>query len=168
MRAAVFCLLWITTLPAIAQIYQYTDGTGHRAYSDQPPKTGHPSIETSVVNRMPSPTPLPRETAPAQAPTPRAYARLQLSGVPEHGALRANNGSFSVQVELQPELQASHRLRLVLDGKPYGLATPGPSLPLVNLDRGEHRLAVQVLDGQQQVLQQSPDLTFTLLRARRP
>ncbi|WP_178124666.1 MULTISPECIES: DUF4124 domain-containing protein [unclassified Pseudomonas] len=168
MRVTVFCLLWITALPAIAEIYQYTDAAGHRAYSDQPPKTAYQSIETPAPNRIQSPVPLPRETPRAAPPTSeQPYARLELSGVPEHGALRANNGSFSVQVELQPGLQAPHRLRLLLDDKPYGRASPGPGLQLVNLNRGQHRLAVQVLDGER-VLQQSPDVTFTLLRTRRP
>ena len=81
--------------------------------------------------------------------------------------MRANNGSFSVQVELQPSLRPGHRLRLLLDGQPYGQAGQGPELQLVNIDRGQHRLAVQVLAGDK-VLQQTPAISFTLLRARRP
>ncbi len=94
------------------------------------------------------------------------YAQLQLRGVPAHGALRANNGSFTVQVALVPDLQPQHRLRLLLDDQAYGPPSRGLELPLVNIDRGQHRLAVQVLDGAK-VLQQSPSITFTLLRAHR-
>ncbi|MBS7557311.1 MULTISPECIES: hypothetical protein [unclassified Pseudomonas] len=94
------------------------------------------------------------------------YAQLQLQGVPAHGALRANNGSFTVQVALVPDLQPQHRLRLLLDDQAYGTPSRGPELPLVNIDRGQHRLAVQVLDGER-VLQQSAPITFTLLRAHR-
>ncbi|ROL81203.1 hypothetical protein BLX41_05600 [Pseudomonas protegens] len=114
MRIAVFCLLWITALPASAE----------------------------------------------------PYTQLQLQGVPDHGALRANNGSFNVQVSLAPDLQPQHRLRLLLDDQPYGSPSRGPELPLVNIDRGQHRLAVQILDGAR-VLQQSPSVTFSLLRAHR-
>ncbi|MCJ7955307.1 MAG: DUF4124 domain-containing protein [Pseudomonas sp.] len=168
MRIAIASLLLITALPASAQIYQYTDSTGNRAYSDQPPGPPSRQIETPTPNRLPSPAAAAPQTPAAQpASVFQAYERLQLRGVPEHGALRANNGSFSVQVELQPSLQPGHRLRLLLDGQPYGQASRGPSLQLVNIDRGLHRLAVQVLDGDK-LLQQSPSLSFTLLRASRP
>jgi len=94
------------------------------------------------------------------------YAQLQVLGVPEHGALRANNGSFNVRVLLAPDLQPQHRLRLLLDDQAYGATSRGPELALVNIDRGQHRLAVQILEGTR-VLQQSPSITFTLLRAYR-
>ena len=100
MHLVIACLLWISALPAGAQIYQYTDSAGNRAYSDQPPGTSYRQIETPAPNRLPSPaTPAPHTPAAQPASTLLAYERLQLSGVPEHGALRANNGSFSVQVE---------------------------------------------------------------------
>ncbi|WP_371929058.1 hypothetical protein [Pseudomonas sp. LD120] len=94
------------------------------------------------------------------------YTQLLLQDMPKHGALRANNGSFSVQVTLRPALQPGHHLRLLLDDQPYGQPSREASLPLVNIDRGQHRLAVQVLNGAK-VLQQSPSITFTLLRAHR-
>jgi hypothetical protein len=45
------------------------------------------------------------------------------------------------------------------------MASPAtvPILQLVNIDRGQHRLAVQVIDGDT-VIQQSPTVTFTLQR----
>jgi hypothetical protein len=38
---------------------------------------------------------------------------------------------------------------------------------LINIDRGEHRLAVQVIDGQT-VIQQSPPAVFTVQRVHTP
>lgn len=96
--------------------------------------------------------------------TPRpTYSVLALSELTDGQALRANNGSFSVGVQLQPPLQANHRLRLLLDGQPYGLPSDTTQLHLLNIDRGEHSLAVQVL-AQDGVIQQSPTLRFTVLR----
>jgi hypothetical protein len=37
----------------------------------------------------------------------------------------------------------------------------------VNIDRGEHSLAVQVIDGQN-IVQQSPTVTFTVQRVHQP
>lgn len=172
MRAAVCYLLLIICLPATAQIYQYTDAQGNPAYSDQPPSdTRSQAIAPTPTNAIPGPTRLPLPTPPAAA-RPRTvvahpYEVLQVSGLPRDGALRANNGSFSVQVLLQPNLQGAHRLRLLLDDQPYGQPGTALELHLENIDRGEHRLAVQVLDGEH-VVQQSPSTTFHLLRVHRP
>lgn len=168
MRILIVGLLCLTAQPASAQIYQYTDSAGNRAYSDQPPGSSYQQLETAAVNRLPAQAAATAGTPTAAPPAGafQAYQRLQLTGVPEHGAVRANNGRLSVQVRLQPNLRPGHRLRLLLDDQPYGQASQGPGLQLENIDRGQHRLAVQVLDGER-VLQQSPSVTFSLLRARR-
>jgi hypothetical protein len=172
MRAAACYLLLIICLPATAQIYRYTDAQGNPAYSDQPPSNSRSqAIAPTTSNAIPGPTRLSLQPPPPGA-KPRTvvaqpYQVLQLSGLPRDGALRANNGSFSVQVLLQPNLQEPHRLRLLLDDQPYGQPGTALELRLENIDRGEHRLAVQVLNGEH-VVQQSPSTTFHLLRVHRP
>jgi hypothetical protein len=42
-----------------------------------------------------------------------------------------------------------------------------PILQLVNVDRGEHHLAVQVIDGEA-IIQQSPTVVFTVQRVHKP
>lgn len=103
--------------------------------------------------------------AALSAPRP-TYRVLSLSELTDGQALRANNGSFSVGVQIQPPLQATHRLRLLLDGQPYGPASNTTQLHLLNVDRGEHSLAVQVLI-RDEVIQQSPTLRFNVLRVRK-
>jgi hypothetical protein len=102
------------------------------------------------------------EAAPNEQPQ-KPYEVLELTGLPNTEALRANNGTFTINVLIKPRLQGPHRMRLLLDGQPYGQPVNVPILQLVNIDRGEHRLAVQVIDGEN-VVQQSPTATFTLQR----
>jgi hypothetical protein len=92
---------------------------------------------------------------------------LELTGLPSEEALRANNGTFTVNVLIKPRLQAPHQLRLVLDDAPYGQPSNVPILQLVNVDRGEHRLAVQVIDGEA-IIQQSPAVVLTVQRVHKP
>jgi hypothetical protein len=92
-----------------------------------------------------------------------AYSRLSLSDIPSEEALRANNGTFTVSVDIDPRLRPGHSLRLLLDGQPYGQPSNVPRLQLTEVDRGEHTLAVEVLSGQRQV-QQSESVTFTVQR----
>ncbi|MFS2071384.1 DUF4124 domain-containing protein [Pseudomonas sp. CT11-2] len=171
MRSLLLCLLVLIALPAAAQIYKYTDANGNTAYSNQPPDgvKARP-VELPPLNsveRQSSSEPV----APAQASSRdqphSAYQVLELSGLPSEEALRANNGTFTVSVLINPRLQGTHRLRLLLDGQPYGQPSNVPTLQLVNIDRGEHNLAVQVIDGQN-VVQQSPTVTLTVQRVHKP
>ncbi len=164
-------LLLLLALPAAAQIYKYTDADGNTAYSNQPPQ-GVPAqtVELPPLNsieRQPS-TSSDAPTGPIAKDEPRnAYEVLELTNIPTEEALRANNGTFTVGVRAQPRLQSPQLFRLLLDGQPYGQPTNVPRLQLVNIDRGEHSLAVQVIDGDT-LVQQSETVTFTVQRVHQP
>ncbi|MGW8464262.1 DUF4124 domain-containing protein [Pseudomonas sp. CLCA07] len=169
MGRGLLLMLLLIALPAAAQIYKYTDADGNTAYSNQPPDgvTAQP-VELPPLNSVAPPTPpAPSSESTSNEPPHSAYEALQLTGLPTGEALRANNGTFTVSVLIKPRLQAPHLLRLLLDGRPYGQSSNVPILQLVNVDRGEHSLAVQVINGEN-VLQQSPTVTFTVQRVHKP
>ncbi|SDH88971.1 protein of unknown function [Pseudomonas flavescens] len=165
MRRTLACLLLILALPVSAQIYKYTDANGNTVFTNQPPEGSKAeSVELKPINTTES------AAAPAQPATPRLsempqhpYQILELRDLPSDEALRANNGTFSVGVSIEPRLGPGHSLRLILDGKPYGSPSNAPRLQLNQVDRGEHSLAVAVMQGEQ-VIQQSETRTFTVQR----
>lgn len=164
MRLMLACLLLALALPASAQIYKYTDAKGNTVFTNQPPDgTPAESVELPKTNtvQMQAPT-VPVEPEPETQSGP-FYRTLALTGIPDEEALRANNGTFTVGVRLEPRLVNGHRLRLLLDGKPYGQPSNVPRLQLTNIDRGEHSLAVEVLNGNESI-QQSETVTFTVQR----
>lgn len=171
MRPLLLLLLLSFMFPVMAQIYKYTDAAGNTAYSNQPPDgVDARTVDLPPINSIERQPPI----DPAQPlagndtePVRRTYEILELSGLPTTEALRANNGTFTVNVLIRPRLQGSHLLRLLLDGQPYGQPGNVPSLQLVNIDRGEHRLAVQVIEGEK-VVQQSPATTVTVQRVHAP
>lgn len=168
MRQSLTLLLLLFALPAVAQIYKYTDANGNTAYSNQPPNgTKAETVDLPPLNSvstgaptMPQP-PQPNEVRAAQGSA--AYQTLQLTDLPDDEALRANNGTFTVGVKIEPRLQSGHRLQMLLDGAPYGQPTNVPRLQLTELDRGEHSLAVQVLQSEQPI-QTSQTVTLTVQR----
>jgi hypothetical protein len=163
-------ILLLIALPAAAQIYKYTDANGNTAYSNQPPDGVQAQpVELPPLNRVEPQAPSAPQAPTAEQPQPprNAYEILELAGLPTDEALRANNGTFTVNVLIKPRLQPPHQLRLLLDEQPYGQPSNVPVLQLVNIDRGEHRLAVQVIDGQT-VIQQSPPAVFTVQRVHTP
>ncbi|AWY42317.1 DUF4124 domain-containing protein [Pseudomonas putida] len=164
-------ILLLIALPAAAQIYKYTDADGHTAYSNQPPDgvIAQP-VDLPPLNSVEPQSP--GKPAPAARTGSREqphgiYEVLELAGLPSTEALRANNGTFTVNVLIKPRLQGPHLFRLLLDDQPYGQAGNVPALQLVNIDRGQHSLAVQVIDGET-VIQQSPTVTFTVQRVHKP
>lgn len=164
MRLLTACLLCALALPAVAQIYKYTDASGNTVFTNQPPEgQAAETVELQPTNTVQA-QPV-ESAAPTDAPAANAqpYAVLALTDLPSEEALRANNGTFSVGVQIDPRLQPGHSLRLLLDGQPYGQPSNVPRLQLVNVDRGEHSLAVEVLSGGQS-LQRSASVTFTVQR----
>lgn len=163
-------ILLLIALPAAAQIYKYTDANGNTVYSDHSPDGVQAQpVELPPLNRV-------EPQAPSAPPAPEAdnrelarnaYEILELAGLPTEEALRANNGTFTVQVLIKPRLRPPHQLRLVLDDVPYGQPSNVPILQMVNVDRGEHRLAVQVIDGQT-IIQQSPPVPLSVQRVHKP
>ncbi len=163
-------ILLLIALPAAAQIYKYTDANGNTAYSNQQPDGVQAQpVELPPLNRVEPQAPSAPQAPTAEQPQPprNAYEILELAGLPTDEALRANNGTFTVNVLIKPRLQPPHQLRLLLDDRPYGQPSNVPVLQLINIDRGEHRLAVQVIDGQT-VVQQSPAAVFTVQRVHTP
>ncbi|OQR34038.1 DUF4124 domain-containing protein [Pseudomonas sp. Bc-h] len=169
MRQSLAFVLLLLALPAVAQIYKYTDANGNTAYSNQPPNgTKAEPVDLPPLNSVDTvaPPPAPPSASQNQSQTQQntaAYQVLELTDLPQGEALRANNGTFTVGVAIQPRLQAGHLLQLIVDGTPYGQPTNVPRLQAVDLDRGEHSLAVQVLQGAQSI-QQSQTTTLTVQR----
>ena len=164
MRLLTACLLCTLALPAAAQIYKYTDANGNTVFTNQPPEgQSSETVELPPTNTVQPQAPVvPAPSTESEASGP-PYQVLELTNIPDDEALRANNGTFSVDVRIEPRLMPGHRLRLLLDGQPYGQPSNVPRLQVVNADRGEHSLAVEVLSGERQV-QQSAPVTFTVQR----
>lgn len=166
MRRTLACLLLILALPVSAQIYKYTDANGNTVFTNQPPEgTKAESVELKPINTStPAAAPANDSSEPRLSELPQnPYQILELRDLPNEEALRANNGTFSVGVTIEPRLGPGHTLRLLLDGKPYGQPSNVPRLQVTEVDRGEHSIAVAVMQGER-IVQQSETRTFTVQR----
>lgn len=164
MRLLFCCLLCVLALSVSAEIYKYTDAQGKTVFTNQPPE-GQPveRIELPPTNTVQPSLPKDASAPPAASSAVSRYRILQLAGLPDDEALRANNGTFTVSVQIEPPLAPGHSLQLLLDGSPHGPASTAMQLQVNQAERGTHSLAVQVLaDGK--ALQQSDVLTFTVQR----
>ncbi|MFV3307212.1 DUF4124 domain-containing protein [Pseudomonas sp. NY15181] len=164
MRLILTALLLAAALPASAQIYKYTDANGKTVFTNQPPSNvGAQPVQLPPTNTVAPQTPVNTDTGGNPDEAQNAYTILALSNLPNDEAMRANNGTFVVEVVVQPALAMDHQLQLVLDGQPYGAPTHNTSITMENIDRGDHTLAVEVLQGSR-VIQSSAPASFTLQR----
>lgn len=167
MRSALPGLLLLLALPAGAEIYKYLDANGNPVFSSQPPEgVAAEKVELPAPSIVAPQPPSPHEAAKPKDQPEIRYTRLELTGIPDGESLRANNGSFSVDVAIEPRLRPGHSLRLLLDGQPYGQPARTTRLELVNVDRGEHSLEVEVL-ADERSLQKSAPILFTVQRVHR-
>lgn len=156
MRLSILALTCcLITNQALAQVYRYVDAHGNTVYTDNPPEQiDAERVQLPAINSLPAPT---TRTPKTQKPTAeetdadanadaQTYSQLNLQ-LPDAEAIRANNGSFIVNVTIEPQLRAQHRLQLIVDGRAHGSPSNSLSLMAQNLDRGEHSIAVQVLSG---------------------
>jgi hypothetical protein len=153
-------------LVTAAETWRWTDANGVIHYSDRPV----PGAErVSVIAPKPSSSP-PRQTGvdPAAAPASRAtsepaiipYSRCAIIAPDAEETFNAVN-SVTVSLVLQPELQAGHRIEVLVDGN---LVSDWPqealSHPVTNLFRGAHTVAARVLDAEGGTSCAGPAVTF--------
>lgn len=151
------CLL---ALPAGAEIYSYVDGQGNRIFTDRPPQNQPQakSLELHPTNRMQAlPPPAPKQIAPPPKEKTVGYRWLRIASPESDFTLRDGEGNLTVTAESEPALQPGHRFRLLFDGQPTNQIGSAPAFSLSNLDRGTHRLAVEILDADGLTLERSPE-----------
>jgi hypothetical protein len=163
MRYAVYLLIALLSAPAAAQVYRSVKPDGTVEFSDQPEPGAKP------VELAPLPTVSPTRAAP---PPPRersadpleVYRRFEITAPLQDEGVRANDGNVTVSLALDPPLLPGHRILLRLDGQEVGEPAASLSVPLLNLDRGTHRLDASVVDATGRSVVSAAPITFHVLR----
>lgn len=75
--------------------------------------------------------------------------------------------TVSVKVEGADRASATPAFQAVVDGKPFGGVQRSPTFKLEGIERGEHTLRVQLLDGNGGVLAESQAVKFYMWQASR-
>ncbi|HFD80051.1 MAG TPA: DUF4124 domain-containing protein [Gammaproteobacteria bacterium] len=164
LTAVLATLVCLASMAANAAIYRSVDKEGNISFSDSPSKNSRP------VELPPLPTYEPPKYAPIES-TPRTkaatgYKHLDLLSPAPSETVRDNTGLVAVKVKVDPALNkaAGHRFQYYLDGKAKGKPTDASSISFKNVDRGEHKVEVAVVDASGRQLIRSKAVTFYLHR----
>jgi hypothetical protein len=149
---ASFLLLGVALAAGAADVWRWKDANGVTHYSDMPV----PGAErvSSTSSRQPSSAPMQMPDAPPAQPTPQptGYTRCEITAPQDDATFFAAN-SVDVAVAVEPALQASHRVKLYVNGVARKDWPEGSvQYTLGDLDRGSYKLELVVVDERQRVL----------------
>lgn len=157
-RFLLMILLGCFSLPALAEVYTYTDADGNRVFTDHPKPGNAKRVEMAPINSMGQPNvprkPVALTETPIKAPD---YQMLRIL-VPEPDAvINDGTGDIVVSASSEPALLPNHNYRLLVDGQPSAEPSRSPVFPVQGLERGTHQLAVEILDAQGRTLERTPN-----------
>ena len=159
---SILVLAWSTQ--AWAVVCKTVDANGLVSYTDVPVEECRNPVKLPDYSRY-SPRPISTPSGPVTATeTERftGYSAMTIVTPDANGTVRSNEGRVPVAVELEPVLQADHRVVLLLDARPVEGEFSGTNIELSGVERGTHSLRAQVKDADGTVLISSPSVLFTL------
>lgn len=163
--------------PSKAQVYKKRNADGTVTYSDKPISGAEKvDVEPVPVTEFAKPTG-PAVSTPVQAEVGTAMNSAEVSAeaiefgvsitAPEHNqAIRANDGQLQVSWQSQPsKLPEGYNYELVVDGVTAWRGFNSQQVTLAEIDRGERRLFVRIVDANNQQVARSDTVAVFVLRA---
>jgi hypothetical protein len=146
MRKLTCFLLAGCAAASAADTWRWVDANGVTHFSDQPvPGAEKVQLQSAPKPGSVAPKPAPQATASNQY-RPQNYGACRVTS-PENEQVFNSVNAVSAAIDLQPELQPGHRVRVYLNGRTVG-NWPDDALShmLTDLSRGSYTVSVQVLD----------------------
>ncbi|HUP91754.1 MAG TPA: DUF4124 domain-containing protein [Solimonas sp.] len=173
MRALMLCLLLLAALPAAAEVYRYTDEKGVIHYTDKPPSKDAKPAKLPPLQSIPGGMPAsPPASAVASAPAATATATrfsVNITSPTPDETLRDPSSPVSIAVSVMPGLVGGYGLIYYVDGEPRNSSPVGDtSMSVSGLERGEHLLAVAIVDNAGREVARSPAVVVHLKQPSLP
>lgn len=156
----------VSAAAAAAPAWTWLDENGQRHYSDRP-VAGAQQIELAESQTFSRRQPAAASSAPTPAgaaeETPAAaqpYTAFNIMSPAHEQTLWNIGGSLPMQVELQPPLQAPHRLDAIVDGERIEIGSRSDQLTVPDVFRGMHTLQAVVVDASGQEVLRSRAITI--------
>jgi len=139
-----------------AEVYKYINKQGKTAYSDIPVAGAEKVVVPPVMTYKAPVIKQATQTSKKSPSSQVTYQYLRITQPSNQAAVRNNQGQLTVKYSIKPSLQEGDRLLLLVDG------VSQESMSIDGLLRGQHRLSLQVLDLNNEVLMSSDEVEFYL------
>jgi hypothetical protein len=170
MRWLPLIVLLVARLAVAGEVFRWVDENGQVQYSDRP-GAGAEVVELPQAQTFNLPAASVSRRIKDQQSSSGAedaadgfrYTNLGIVRPAEDEVFWNVAGEVNVSIQLQPELQSDHRVRLFLDGQLVdGLASSGLNFKLTEVVRGTHALRAEVQTSRGISLIESPSVVFTV------
>ena len=162
MRTLFICMTLILFNPVSADVYRTFDENGNVVFTDKP-SPGAEKIKIDEVKKVSQTHIDDFEYTPAEQPKASKYTKHEICKTKRYQVFTGGAGDVTISVLIQPELRASDRLILYMDGQKQA-DSRSTSFSLTNIDRGTHTTKVDVVNEGGKSVKSSAPVTFTIHR----
>ncbi|TYK65303.1 DUF4124 domain-containing protein [Colwellia echini] len=164
--------LFIFTLaaPAFAnaskttKIYVWHNEQGTLVFSDSP-RAGAEEVEVEPDNVIQSQTALKTEILDITPQKTVEKYDIVINTPKNNATIRDNTGSVYIEGGIKPRFKKGLKVLLELDGQPYNPPQVHSMFSLRDINRGEHKIKMLLLDDKGKVIASSSSVTFYMHRA---
>ena len=171
-----FHMRWILLLaclvitPAFGEAaYRWVDENGVIHFSDTP-HPGAELIELGEVQTFTAPAAAASRPDPGSPPAQDAagqelYKTFRIVEPAPEQTLRNIGGTLDISLDVDPRIQAGHRLELFLDGQSVdGIPRATTRFTIDGVERGAHTLRAVLTDGSGQPVAETPTVRFYVMQ----
>jgi hypothetical protein len=159
-------LVIILAIPAhssTAKIYVWRNSDGVLVFSDTP-HPGAEEVKKTTSNVIKSRGIDTKELDINPQITKESYD-VVINSPQDNATIRDNTGSLYISGRVIPKFKFGHMVQLYLDGIKYQKPQNHSIYSLHNIDRGEHKIKMDLLDDKGKVIASSKSITFYMHRA---
>ncbi|NMP17179.1 DUF4124 domain-containing protein [Thalassotalea sp. Y01] len=168
--ALLFALLFAAIAPlvdAADKVYVWRNENGDLVFSDSPkPGAEEVAEEIEVNNKQTIISSVDTSVLDISPRVVEEEYRVEISQPEDHATIRDNSGSIYISGRVAPVFKRGFSVRLIFNGEAYGEPQTRSVFILRDVDRGEHKIKLELLNNQGKVIASSKERTVYLHRAR--
>jgi hypothetical protein len=150
--------------PKSSKIYVWRNEKGILVFSDSP-RAGAEEVKTKPGNIIQLSTSIDTEVLDITPQEMLEEYEIVINTPKNNTTIRDNTGSIYISGGIKPRFKTGLEVQLLLDGKPHNKPQTHSMFSLRDINRGEHRIKMLLLDEEGKVIASSTSVTFYMHRA---
>lgn len=170
LRIVLMSLLMLPLAVSAGKIYKVIDKNGRVIYTDTPPAGDRDATTIELPDLNTQSTSVSERRKPArpedqEKPKPFRYESIAIQTPTNEQTIPPGQREVALELALTPELLAGHRVQVLFDGAPWGDPVAATRFMLHDLERGEHTVQAEVVDGNDELVGRSQPVTIYVKRS---
>jgi len=143
------------------EVYRVVDEDGQITFTDSPTvNTKAETIDLPAINITTAPPARSNEGDGETTGDEVPYTSARIAQPLNKATIPPGQKTVVVELALKPALQEGHLAQLYIDGRPQGSATASTTFSVSNLNRGEHKVYIEVLGADKKRKAKTQGVTF--------